>query len=469
MNSTTSLVWGILLGAGLWPADATAGAQSPAVAQPEQMAKLLAEAKPHLEALGIRPSAWPRLRVVGSTEFSACPNPNLEARLAATIKDLRSADKQRVLETTRMSCAKAMVAQLCEGTGTILVCPTNMPSIARSDAALARVNSAGFLQLALVRETVCYYLEQRYHLAQLRSGCSDVDARQALEAVIEGRVRQVTHQIAGRMKLDAYSVLQESSMHLFINAEFGDSFFVQFMAGKAEQQRIRAGEQGAAFWDYVLSQGLREAQVFAVPPRQVSRVARADLYIRALRAHRRSLSDVVEGLGTALPAAEWRAAQQPFSPDMVRQVAEFLSDRGCAEKYLASWDEGRSLVWTNRMDPARQVALSVVRFENATAARAYFGFALDLQRKRDTLSGGSCTPTIRVLDSRTTDLSLPHAEQAVRSDKRLALGPGGAPVPTSTLLVRAADVVVECTWNGLPGDIAWGERLLAAFLPAKAP
>ena len=45
-------------------------------------------------------------------------------------------------------------------------------------------------------------------------------------------------------------------------------------------------------------------------------------------------------------------------------------------------DEGRLLLWTAQATPDRQVALGVVRFETPAAARAYHGFAKELQRKQ---------------------------------------------------------------------------------------
>jgi hypothetical protein len=107
-----------------------------------------------------------------------------------------------------------------------------------------------------------------------------------------------------------------------------------------------------------------------------------------------------------------------------------------------------------------------VRHETAAGARAYFGFAMDLQRKQDELSG-TCGPSVRVLESRPTAVKLPGVEEAVRNDKRMQYGAGSEPVSVSTLLARAGDVVIECSWHGLPPEATtWAEQIIAAALAA---
>src|SRR5207248_6230747 len=127
--------------------------------------------------------------------------------------------------------------------------------------------------------------------------------------------------------------------------------------------------------------------------------------------------------------------------------------------------EGRTLVWVQCGRPDRQVALNVVRHDSVAGARSYFNFAVDLQRKQDTLPPGTCGPMIRVLESKSTALALDGFDEAVRSDKRIAYG-NGEPMAVSQLMARAGDLVVECTWHGPAADAALAERLAQAVRTA---
>src|SRR5205823_6135804 len=104
-------------------------------------------------------------------------------------------------------------------------------------------------------------------------------------------------------------------------------------------------------------------------------------------------------------------------------------------------------------------AVSLVRHASEAGAKIYFGFAVDLQRKQDQLAGGSCAPSVRVLDSKATAVKLPGFDEAVRNDKRVQYGSAGEPLTVSTLLARAGDVVVECSWYGLAAETEWASRV----------
>src|SRR5205085_4881940 len=117
--------------------------------------------------------------------------------------------------------------------------------------------------------------------------------------------------------------------------------------------------QGLAFFDYLEQHGCRdaEARVFAHPPRQVAWVKQPELYLRAQRSSRQELADALAHLAETVPAAAWTAAQQPWTPDMICQAASLLGERPRAEKIVQGWDEGRSLIWTGKTHPGRQVAV----------------------------------------------------------------------------------------------------------------
>jgi hypothetical protein len=235
---------------------------------------------------------------------------------------------------------------------------------------------------------------------------------------------------------------------------------------EALQRRMTASIEGLAFFDFLEEQHWPdlEKRVFTRPPTQFGWIARPALYVKAQTTNRPSLDTLLNELQGSLPASDWQALQQPWTPDMVRQAAALLGQKTQAEKVLRVWEEARTLLWVNRRQEQQQVAVSVVRFENEAGARAYYGFANDLQRKRDELKDAPCAGMLRVLDSRFSALQLRPASEAVRCDKQLQLDPKSPPLSEKKILARAGEVVVEIAWYGLEADAAWAEQLLAGLV-----
>jgi hypothetical protein len=67
--------------------------------------------------------------------------------------------------------------------------------------------------------------------------------------------------------------------------------------------------------------------------------------------------------------------------------------------------------------------------------------------------------TLRVLDAKSSPLHLAGVDEAVRTDKRVAIG-NAEPVQVSQFLARAGSLLIECTWQGQTADQALAERLL---------
>ena len=141
---------------------------------------------------------------------------------------------------------------------------------------------------------------------------------------------------------------------------------------------------------------------------------------------------------------------------MFRQVGTALGVQERAEKILAQWKDAASLEWTDRKNPRRMAALGVVQFAEASAARAYLGLAIDLQRKQDELLAG------RVQESRCLSVRLPGCEEAVRQDKKVLL-PGGGPTSVSMLFVRSGALVLQFTWHNVEPNQAWAEKVFTAI------
>ncbi len=448
-------------------------AAAPLIAQPApqpgagKAADLFAQARPHLEAvLGIKLERVPQLRIVPVAEFQRLPDPELEASLHWLFPDLKGDAFHRAAEVVRYVAATATVARHVEGSGTIHVLAENLPAIAGWDARLEQVNSPAFLQLALVHETVRLVLEQRYDLARRRRECRDAEEFLALQAMLEGRASWITLRVAQRLGTQAhFGLLAECYLRV---PDLAPDPALRTMSQLALRQRHWAATHGLAFFDHLQEKGLADAEqrAFTRPPRVTRWVERPDLYVRAEQSKRTDLATALRALADTLPRAEWSGAQQAWTPAMVRQVAGLLGERERADRAVAAWDEGRSLVWTLRQDPRKQVALSLARHATEAGARTYFGFAVDLQRKQDQMAGSSCAPAIRVLESKATALKLPGFDEAVRNDKRVQYGSAGEPIAVSTLLARVGNLVVECSWYGLPAETEWASRVAASALAA---
>ncbi len=436
----------------------------------DSLNQLFTRALPHLEgALGTRLDPPPQIKTVSPELLLQAPDSFLEPQMRRQFPELQGEALTTALRLAGTSLNMATAVRYHEGTSDILVAPDNLARMAAWDESLARVHSPEVLQLLLVRETARLVLDRRYHLAALRAGCRDAESFQILQAVVEGRVMQVTQQVAGRLGLDSYFPLL-AECYLYA-PEVGADPAVRAACQEMLRRRQWAAVQGLAFFNALQARGLKDAekQVFAAPPRQLTGIARPDLYLKARQANRPDLRALLARLESALPPGEWKGMQQPWTPAEDQPAAELLGEGDRAEKVLAAWDEGGSLVWVSRSNPTHQVALSLARFADAAAARAYFGFAVDLQRKSDGLMASACTSGQRVVESRTTDVSLRGTDQAVRNDRQLQFGTTAPPVPVGRLLARAGDLVIVVAWQSVPADVAWAERVVGACLPGPRP
>ena len=434
-------------------------------------AQLFEQARPHLEAvLGVKLDDM-RLSAATPPQVPRVPDPDLDAHLRWHFPHLQGDTLQSTRQIARQIAAGATVAQYAEGHRVIVVAADNLEKIAGWDPDLAAVKSPQFLQLALVYEAVRWHLDRRYDLATLRAGCRDGEEFDALLALVEGRALDVTSQVAARLRTEAFVPLL-AERWLRVPDEAPDPS-LRAASQTYLHGRQRAMIRGAEFFAALAPKGVPEEAVFEKRPRQLTVIARPSTWLEMQDQHKPDLAAVLGPLKSALPADGWQVHEQTWTPAMLGQVANLLgAPRERVEKVAATWYEGRTLVWIQRPVhvlapstapalPEVQVALSVVRHDGPTGARAYFGFALDLQRKQDTLPAGTCGPAIRVLESKSAAARLDGFDEAVRFDKRIQLG-GGTPVPVSLLLARAGDLVIECTWHGTTGadEAALAERLL---------
>jgi hypothetical protein len=420
--------------------------------------------RPHLEAvLGTPLDAVPKVYRVSTAQVAQIADADLDAHVHWHFPLLRGDTLATTRQVPRQIVASTAIAQYVEGTDIILVVPEALPRIARWDPSLAAIDTPGAFQLALVHETVRFLLDRRHNLAKLRAACSDGEEYQALLAVIEGRAQSVTRKVAARLGQEAAFPLL-ARRYQCVPDEAPDPG-LRAVSQTALRDRQRAYAAGLNFYTVLEEKGTSdvEARVFGRLPRQTRTIARPDLWLAALDKNRPDLAAVCKSLQKALPPDQWQVLEQTWTPAMLAQVAAMLGvPPQRVERLEATWDDGRSLIWSNRQHPDQQVALSVVRHESATAARAYFGFAVDLQRKQDAQHAASCGPLVRVVQSQSTAVQLEGFDEAVRNDKLIQYGAGNEPMTVRLLLARAGDLVVECTWHGENTDEGLAQRLAQA-------
>jgi hypothetical protein len=176
------------------------------------------------------------------------------------------------------------------------------------------------------------------------------------------------------------------------------------------------------------------------------------------------LEKVLTHVEKSLPAPGWSVTQQAWTPDMLRQAAALLGEKERGEKIANAWSEGRSLTWTARNAPSRQLAVGLICFRDAVAAKSYLGLAVDLQRKRDEITNAACADCGRVIESRSSTVALRGADETARSEKKIASREKGATTEICQLWVRTGNRVVEFTWTGVRADMAWTQRVLDLIL-----
>jgi hypothetical protein len=345
--------------------------------------------------------------------------------------------------------------------GTLRVYPENAARMPRWHRVLEAAAPSDLIKLAMLHDVVRSALETRYDLARRRQSCRDAEEWFALEAVIEGRAQWLTRALAGRLGMqETFPLLAQRLLYV---PDVSPDSALRLMSQSVQRQKHWAQTQGLVFWTYLEGvKDLDEAKVFARPPLQTKWINQPALYVQAARGRRPDLATVLGSLQETLPSGDWAVQPQAWTSEMLVQVAGLLGERPRAEKLLQNWVDGRSLVWSRRNDPARMVSLSVARFDAAGSARAYFGFAVDLQRKRDELSNTPGGLPLRVVESRSTKPALDGAEEAILLEKRVELPNSRQAIPVHTLLVRQGEHVVEMSWHGMSADLRWAQGILRA-------
>jgi hypothetical protein len=440
------------------------GFLAPAVAQEAEgnVAPLQAAATAMRKTLGLaeRPAAF--LWNAGDAGLSPWIEAELRDQLRWQLGDSEQGPRlEQALATARHALAAVTVCRIRPDGALFALDMDAARRVAGRGEARDVVEPGPVLQLAVAAELARAALEARHELARRRAACRDAEEFQALQAVTEGRVLWLTRKAAQTLGIEASLPLLAERW--LLAPDTAPDPGLRLAAQLVVRQRRRAAVLGLGFFDAVEAKGLADAEkvVFANPPRQLDWVARPEVYLHALQSQREPLAKVLGRIENAL-ASGWTAAQQPWTPDMLRQAGAILGEKERVERVLGKWEEGRSLVWWRKSDgaagPGQQVAVGVVCFQDDAGARAYLGLAADLQRKQDELLGG-CPGGGRVLESRSRPVQVRGADEAAAAEKRLQLAPGTEPVAVSQVWVRTGARVLEFTWYGVPADLGWAERV----------
>jgi hypothetical protein len=427
-----------------FPHGLSAQQQSPDVAA---LASWLRQVQPDLEkALGYPLPKLPRLQF-GTLREAA--DPDTAAHLRWRFPHLKDAALARALEDARTVNNSATLARLLDGTNVIFVRPDNQRQIAGWDKDLSGAFEPDFLKLALVHETVRYALDVRHDLPRRRQACRDAEEWFALQALVEGRTQQVTRQLASKLGMEkSFPLLAERFLHA---PDASPDPGLRTTSQSAMRQLHWACTSGRLFYSYLQEHGVAdiERQVFSQPPRVVQWIENPDLYLRTVQSRGRDLATIMRKLEGMLPGAEWRPAQQAWTPAMVIQAAQVFVAKGLAEKRVEAWQEGRTILWTHRTNPVRLVSLSVTRLQTTNAARSFFNFTLDLDRKADEM--------VKAADSRSRSIRITGADEAVLSERTI----GGQ--ASWALRVRRGEQFIELDWYGGPADLTWAQDLVQAL------
>lgn len=452
---------------------------------PEIAPAAFAEVRPLLEdALGYHFQGPPLFRPVSAADFRRISDPELEAQVNAQFPHLRGAELTQALEAAKEALRTITVAHHRAGTDTLLL-PAQTPWFAQwVESHTPPGGQPGdfrkeFARLSLVHEAARLALDQRYQLAQRFGECRDRNDFAVLQALIEGRALWLTYRVAQRRgSEDCVPLLTERYRQIDNQGSGGLLLFMLrtwqpsawTLSGMNEElfrQRHWAAFHGLAFFDYLEKHGVADLEqlVFTDPPRRAEWIEDPQLYWRFVRGHIQGLAGALARLQERLPATEWQARAQPWTPEMVRQVAELLKAQDRAEKVLQGWQDGASVVWTQRQGSGAQVAVGAVRFADAASARAYFGLTIDLQRQQDELLNLSPASPQRVAKSQSRQLQLEGVDEAVECVKTFQTEEAKeAPLQVTTLLIRSGNLVILHTWRDLPANPAWALSFFRALV-----
>jgi hypothetical protein len=410
--------------------------------QASQDSALLEQVFPDLEKIM---GPIPKLPILYQDANTWHLDPNVQAGVTWHWPHLKDEALARALQDAEAVTVSAAVARSVEGTNVILIRKENQKGIAGWDNELTKADSADFLKLDLIHESVRYVLDSRYDLAKRRQACQDAEEWFALEALIEGRAQWVTRQLARRLGKEEYFLLL-AERYLHVPDQDKDPA-LRTISQSVVQKKHWACQQGLAFFEYLETQGLGDVEklVFSKPPKLTKWIEEPELYVGALKSKRPDLASILARLEKVAPPGTWSCQQQSWTPEMLLQAASWMQDKELVKKIADSFPDGRSLIWSEKN--GRLIALTLTRFPTPEGARAYFGFGQQLIQSYDAMQGLQSKFQIRKIPGLTESVEITRA-------------------PKQVLQGYVADTAIDITWYNVAADNSWAERIIAALLAA---
>lgn len=438
----------------------------PATAQDRQvptqadLAGWLISIRPELEAeLGQKLPHLPKIEFASAEQFRLARDADAAVHVKWRFPHLNGNTLALAVEDVQAGSSIVSLARLVEGTDVILVRHENARLISSWHPSLKSADSAEFLKLALVPAVVRFALDRTHNLSSLQAGCRDAEEWFALQALLEGRGQATARRVADKFGWQEIApLLAERYRHVpDVSTDPG----LRTSSQSAWQQHCHAMVKGEAFFDHLAAKKIPDLEnVFVKRPRSMAMIERPELFLRDRAAKRPALAEVLARIEKTPPPGEWHAGQQALTPAMLRQVAALVGMSDRAERSLTSLQEGRTFVCSSKESPGRHVALSLLRFQSTSAARAYHELASDVQRKRDEQTGNFCGLGLRVVECKSRPVPIAGLTESVLCDRKLQGPADSPPVLTSTLLARRDDEVLEITWFDAAADVAWAESVL---------
>jgi hypothetical protein len=297
---------------------------------------------------GVHLDRYPSTRPMSTVDFRKALDPELQAYVRCRYPNLSNATRAKYVEYARDGLRLLSVAEHRPGSDTVDLTTSSALAHWVEHETPNGTNAASFRQdfalLCLVHANVHYVLDQRYGLASRWAECRDWEESQALQAVVEGHALSITRDVGYRLHIDApFPLLIERYRmeRLFPVARTDDEAGIRAMVEEVVKQRHWACEKGLAFIAYLRRNHVPELEAFKNPPRRTAEIEDPALYVRSLASGeaRKRVAGVATALDAgrcSLPSSDWDVHPEPWTPDMVRQVALLLHARDRADARSAA-------------------------------------------------------------------------------------------------------------------------------------
>lgn len=384
-------------------------------------------------------------------------DPVNEAHARWLFPELKEKELEQALEALHQVQVATTLLAHNQGAVTIIhLMPENAVRMASWHESLKPMTSAKFLWLALAHADLAYNVHNDKQQAVLAAKSrEEFEIRLALQ---RGAILWQTEKVARKIGCaDLLPLLVDYHRHLPDQGSDARIRLIRQQVMRCQDELARLGLQFLRQLEK--SQGKLDLdQICANPPTSLAALENPERYLQAQRSEQPALADLLERVAATLPAGG-KIAQQPVSADMMRQVAALFEQSARAERVLAGWQEARSLIWCHPAEPTRQLAVSITRFASPKDARSYFGFAVDLQRKRDELMTAACASTMRVEQSRSNALRWQEIDEGVCCEKMLRMLATKQVLPSKVILIRAGAAIIEFNAHGTELSEEWAQQV----------